>query len=324
MLSTYYSPYPTMTNLKSGLGQPGEEKWGQYLRKLAGELGITLPPRPANLDETGAEAAMVLEAIDVIAAQLRVMFQRYSIMLHKGGAICADLLAYNRLAIRAYEIQMDIVKALERAKVPGVPPAPPWPPLFLGFGSNKAPAASSYWEIDCKQRIIGWSPSDQSHGVRVYLQNPACSPGGAQLGVAVITMAIGATLLGTIVGTALYFRKGAAVEIAAAKEASKKLVESLEFMRARQELIDLRTEKCAQGASGQKYEDCLEAAADSVEDLDTLLDLLDAVKQEGPREGRGLLWWIGLGAVVAGGVVAYKIVKKRRQGRPRTAELVTT
>ncbi len=101
-------------------------------------------------------------------------------------------------------------------------------------------------------------------------------------------------------------------------------------MRARQELIDIRTDKCAKGATGDTYTDCLEAAEASVEDLDTLLDVLDAVKNERKDEGKGILWWIGLAAVVGGGIVTYKIIKKRRGSgrarteRPKTAQLVTS
>jgi hypothetical protein len=319
----YYSPYPTLTTMRgqpAALGQPDSKSRALEgkLRQLAKEYGVKLPRRPGDLTKGQAQVADILEIVDIISAQLALLSKRFFAMAAKGGAPCEQLLAYNQQAIRFYEAQREILAELRGEGVPGVPMTPPWPPLFVGFGNYAAAPAESFWELNCDARVVGLATTQNPSGVKITMSKPCPELGGAAI-----------TAFGIFVAGAVIYGVGRKyIEATVQKEKLRTTIESqlqtLRCMKWKADLLDTMADKCVASRPGAKYEDCVYEVEQSIADLDCLEAQKQAAKIAGGNGvGRSWLWWVGLAAVVVGGVVVYRHVKKRpARGRQRGAEII--
>ncbi len=319
----YYSPYPTLTTMRgqAGLGQlPGlppdatSQKLEVYYRKLAKQLGVTLPPRPAGATLGQSQVLDTLEAIDLSAAILGRIGDILFRQMVSGGAHCDDISRYNRLAIETYETQRDTLRTLRDGGIKSVPLAPPWPPLFVGVGEYAAAPGQSFWELDCKTDIVQLATKGREDGIRIMMRVP-CQTGS--LGAfepttgTIIVVVTGAVLIAGMVDS--WFESSANTE--RTREESRRVLENLRMLLTREEIIDRRKDECR--AAGKDYFDCLEAARDSTWAMSDQEAANEAARIRGRGKGRSWLWWVGLVAVVVGGVVVYKAVKRRKRGGGR-------
>jgi hypothetical protein len=314
----YYSPYPTLTTMKGqgGLADATSQKLAVTYRDLAKRLGVTMRPRPKKLSDADGMVWDILEGIDVAAAQLNDVSGRLFRMLAKGGAMCKDLQRYNRLAIKVYESQRGVIAELQKDGVKGIPLAPPWPPLFVGFGNHAAAPAESFWQIDCTEPIVQIATDQRPDGVKMMLRQPCASERGLQ---GVIALAIGAYVVGGLIGGLGYGCFKASVDKEKLRQETAQVVAALEQQRHLEELKEMRVDKCT--ALGGDYQACLESADQATPDAMSIFDIIESIKRERGGRGRSWLWWIGLAAVVVGGVVAFKMIKSRRLGRAKTQKL---
>ena len=325
----YYSPYPTLTTMRGGqqMGQlPGlppdatSQQLAVYYRQLAKDLGIKLPPRPAGATRGQSQVLDSLEGIEIAGGYLTRISSRLFRMMAAGGAMCEDLLHYNRLAIGIYEDQRDLLTELRDGGVQGIPLAPPWPPLFVGVGKYSAEDAESFWEIDCDEgKVIALATTGKPDGARIMLSKPCASGLGVEAGT-VIAVTAGVLLLGSYIESWLQ----AGVEKDRIRNEAKRHVDNLRVLELREQIIEGRTKACVD--KGGDYEDCLEAAHDYTFSLADLEDLTEAAKNYKPPGSKGWLWYIGLVAVVVGGVVVWRAVKgkkgRRGGGRRTGAEII--
>jgi hypothetical protein len=237
-------------------------------------------------------------------------------MLAKGGAMCADLLRYNRLAIGIYESQRGILAELQKDGIGGLPLSPPWPPLFVGFGNYSAAPAESFWKIDCKSPVVTLSTDANPDGVKIMMSR-GCETGLAGAVITVIGIITVAGLIYGLVSSALQ----ASVDKTTLREESARTVRNLELLRVLEAIKETRTDKCVAG--GGDYQDCLVTADESTAGIKDIDVANQTAKNEIHSTGRSWLWWVGLATVVVGGVVIYKVVKNRpgRQKLPR-AEII--
>lgn len=311
-MRTYYSPYPTMSDLRRAPAYEFGDAVSDALQKLhrqwADDLGIDLPSRPGGLTEPEKMAWDLLEGIEIAGARLSLNFSRLSQMLIAGGATCKDMKDYNALAMQVYQTQVQVIQLLNSVGVPGTPPVPPWPPLFIPFGTNKTSAAgSTSWDITCPAdtTVIQMAPADKSRGVLPYFQDPRCVQGN-EINAPVIVW-FGITAFLAIVGAVGWRAVGAWGEIKSQRDSTSRINNLLLYQEKRLEWMQLQVEKCVK--SGQPYAACVASAGQAVpKDLAKLLEALLADK---PKPGKAWLWWLGLGLTITavGGVI---YVWKRR------------
>lgn len=315
----YYSPYPTLTALR-GRSLRGPDaisvNLAAYYRKLAKRYGVTLPNRPADLTAGQAEAADILEGIEIAGAELVHIARRLFRMLAAGGAPCSQLLAYNRLAMGIYELQREFLAELRQEGVPGVPLAPPWPPLFVGFGLYAAAPADSFWEINCESAVVQLASDANPDGMRLMLDKPC----DTQLTGA------GLTVLGILAASALIYGLGktfikSSERKAEIREAGARHVRNLECMDGRTKLIEQWTNQCV--GNGGTWAECNAQATESAESMDCEA-AVETAELDTPEGGASSswLWWIGLGTVLVGGYFAYRRWVRPRVGPLRGAELI--
>lgn len=323
----YYSPYPTLTQMRGprGLGSlPGlppdatSVALAARYRAMAAELGIKLPPRPKGETRGQAQALDCLEAVEIAGAYLsRISTQLFKEMA-QGGAMCETVLRYNRLAIEIYEEQRGVLEALRQGGVSGVPLAPPWPPLFVGYGNHAAASSSSFWEIDCTEPSIQLASSKNPNGARLMMATPCDTGLGEVSAGVVIAVVAGVYLVADLVEG--WF--ASSVETERIRGETQKTVENLRMLDARMMLIEKWRSECVK--KGGDWFECNDSATDSVFDMEDVAVANEAAKIRKTAGGKGWLWWIGLGTVVVGGIVVYKVVKNRtgRSRRRPRAEII--
>jgi hypothetical protein len=300
-----------------GLADAQSVELAAKYREMAKHLGIKLPDRPKKLSDGDAMVWDILEAIDISAAQLSEIATRLYGQMAKGAAICKDLLRYNRLAVANYEEQRAILRELERDGISGLPATPPWPSLFVGYGNHAAQGGDPFWLIDCSKRVVTLATDAKPDGVKIMLSKP-CAVGAERGLEGIIALAIGAYLVGGVIGGLAYGYFRASVEKTKLREQTAQTAMALEHERYLQELKDIRADKCHR--AGGDFIECMEMADDVTPEATTTGDLINEIKRE--RGGGGWTWlWVlaGLGGAALGGVILYKIIQKKRAAKKRRA-----
>lgn len=237
-----------------------------------------------------------LENIDIISARLARTYNNLIRLLGRAGAaVCDELNLYNQTALDLERVQRSALNALRMAGVKGLPTDPPFPPLFTGMGVNASPILG---RISCSEGSVV-QVFDGTSGVRALLQAPCPVPG--QLSAAPLVV-VGVTFVVSVAG---YFTitKIAEVwrDVAIEAQNTRRGRLMAEYLDRRVSALHDVTERCV--AAGGDPLDCLRQADGA------LPKTIDALRKSDISRGRGVLWWIGGIAVVAGataGIIAWR------------------
>ena len=308
------NPYASLVDLRRSapLGATESALTEEALDKAAKSLGIKLP-RPKKMTKNEALVWRIMAGIDVSSVRLS---RAYDSMIRTlgvtGGAICADLRAYNLTAMRVFAAQRAALEALKKAGAKGVPGAVPTPNLFLGMGADRLPESDGFIRCDASQPIIGFAPPDNSSGVRLMLRSPAVCPpeGGLNAPPAAVPAAIvvasnpvgwaafGVYAVVAIGGVlAIKFLTDAWQDAGKYEATVEAAVIESEYEMFRAAAVERMATNCAAAlppgsTAGWK---CVDAANKAIPKG---LAAIAALKELADAEKRGVIWYIGAGVVV--------------------------
>lgn len=313
----YYSPYPTLTNLRGGLGSPALGQVGARIsiptkealakarpmphREAAKELGLRLPAVPAGLTGNARAAWSVMEGMDIINARLEKTFRTMAILLGRGGALCEDLNLYNNTAIDLYRLQQKQLRTMRRMNVQAIPDQAPFPNLFVGRGGL---ASEKIGVLDCRpEQVVGSSQAFPA------ISCPQIMPEGGLdgLGVAPIVV-IGIAAIVAFGGIFLAEEvAGNWRDVRLDQEMVKRGEVQARWLERRMEMLLDFVERCQ--ATGKNFDECMAAG---VENLPKTLDEMDRAKLK-KDPARSWIWWVGIGTILVGAGVGIGVYLKRRK-----------
>jgi hypothetical protein len=167
--------------------------------------------------------------------------------------------------------------------------------------------------IDCKARIVGLAPSDNSYGVRIAYQNPLCTPEG--LALPVLPVWVWLTLVGIGALTVMDLAdvaKEMGVEMYKMRQETIQATLGLESHREAMDRRERITNECYEKGE-HTYAECLASATAAV-DVKSIPEILKAAKYRKPR-GTHWLWLVAGGAAVTAAVAGLVVYRRRRGGK---------